>query len=63
MPSEECFSKALYTIDIGQNDLTAGYFSGKTTEEVRADIPDILNKFTTAMKVWFDAILQTHGGV
>ncbi|KAG0499910.1 hypothetical protein HPP92_004165 [Vanilla planifolia] len=50
LPGEDRFSKALYTIDIGQNDITSGYFSGKTTEEVRADIPDILNKFTISMK-------------
>ncbi|WOL14364.1 esterase-like [Canna indica] len=46
LPKEEYFSQALYTFDIGQNDLTAAYFSNMTTEEVKAVIPDILDKFT-----------------
>ncbi|WOL14379.1 GDSL esterase/lipase [Canna indica] len=46
LPKEEYFSQALYTFDIGQNDLTAAYFSNMTTEEVKAAIPDILDKFT-----------------
>ncbi|XP_020599287.1 GDSL esterase/lipase At3g26430 [Phalaenopsis equestris] len=50
LPSEDFFSKALYTFDIGQNDLTAGYFLGMTTEEVKANIPDILDQFTIAIK-------------
>ncbi|KAK8933608.1 GDSL esterase/lipase [Platanthera zijinensis] len=50
LPSEELFSKALYTFDIGQNDLTAGYHLGLTTDEVKETIPDILNQFTVAIK-------------
>ncbi|PKA66167.1 GDSL esterase/lipase [Apostasia shenzhenica] len=50
LPSEVYFSEALYTFDIGQNDLTAGYFLGMTTDEVKAYIPDVLNEFTTAIK-------------
>ncbi|XP_047308847.1 alpha-L-fucosidase 3-like [Impatiens glandulifera] len=45
MPHDDYFSKALYTFDIGQNDLTAGYFDNKTVEEVRAEIPNILSHF------------------
>lgn len=51
LPKEEYFSQGLYTFDIGQNDLTAGYFSGMTTDEVKAAVPDILNKFAVAVKV------------
>uniref|UniRef100_A0A7N0UVJ7 GDSL esterase/lipase n=1 Tax=Kalanchoe fedtschenkoi TaxID=63787 RepID=A0A7N0UVJ7_KALFE len=50
LPKAEVFSKALYTFDIGQNDLTGGYFSNKTTDEVRQSVPDILDKFRTAVK-------------
>ncbi|KAI0516076.1 hypothetical protein KFK09_008748 [Dendrobium nobile] len=50
LPNEEYFSKALYTFDIGQNDLTAGYFLGMTTEEVKVNIPDILDQFAVAIK-------------
>lgn len=45
------FSRALYTFDIGQNDLTAGYFLNMTTDEVRAFIPDVLGQFKTFVKV------------
>lgn len=51
LPKEEYFSQGLYTFDIGQNDLTAGYFSGMTTDEVKAAVPDILNKFSEIVKV------------
>ncbi|XP_074573914.1 alpha-L-fucosidase 3-like [Curcuma longa] len=50
LPKEEYFSRALYTIDIGQNDLTEGYFRNLTTEEVKSTIPDILDKFVLAIQ-------------
>ncbi|XP_058111545.1 GDSL esterase/lipase At3g26430-like isoform X1 [Magnolia sinica] len=50
LPKEDYFPRALYTFDIGQNDLTSGFFSGLTEDEVIATIPDILNKFTTAVQ-------------
>ncbi|KAH7681650.1 GDSL lipase/esterase protein [Dioscorea alata] len=50
LPPEDYFSRALYTFDIGQNDLTAGYFQGMTTEEVKTYIPDVLDKFTIVVK-------------
>ncbi|KAG8497151.1 hypothetical protein CXB51_008388 [Gossypium anomalum] len=40
MPKEEDFSSALYTFDIGQNDLTAGYFLNMSKDEVKAYVPD-----------------------
>ncbi|KAI6686614.1 hypothetical protein NL676_032527 [Syzygium grande] len=45
LPKAEVFSEALYTFDIGQNDLTAGYFMNMSTSEVRAYIPDVLGQF------------------
>ncbi|GLT74597.1 hypothetical protein SLA2020_463850 [Shorea laevis] len=50
LPKKEDFSRALYTFDIGQNDLTAGYFSNMTTDEVRAYVPDLLNHFQNIVK-------------
>ncbi|XXG49740.1 hypothetical protein AAC387_Pa02g3831 [Persea americana] len=50
LPKEEYFSQGLYTFDIGQNDLTAAYFSGMTTAEVIAAVPDIVNHFSKVVK-------------
>eukprot|EP00268_Persea_americana_P055670 TRINITY_DN6495_c0_g1_i5.p1 TRINITY_DN6495_c0_g1~~TRINITY_DN6495_c0_g1_i5.p1 ORF type:complete len:387 (-),score=61.53 TRINITY_DN6495_c0_g1_i5:164-1324(-) len=50
LPKEEYFSKGLYTFDIGQNDLGAAYFSGMTTDEVIAAVPDILKHFSEIIK-------------
>ncbi|KAJ0725808.1 putative alpha-L-fucosidase [Helianthus annuus] len=50
MPKVEDFSHALYTFDIGQNDLTAGLFQNLTVEEVRASVPDIVGQFKTVVK-------------
>lgn len=44
------FSKALYTFDIAQNDLSYGY-QHSSEEQVRASIPDILNTFSEAVQV------------
>lgn len=51
LPKEDYFSKALYTFDIGQNDLTAGYKLNLTTEQVKAYVPDVLSQFSAAVKV------------
>jgi hypothetical protein len=51
MPKRDYFPKALYTFDIGQNDLGEGFFSNMTIEEVNASVPDIINKFSTNVKV------------
>ncbi|KAL6983782.1 Alpha-L-fucosidase 3 [Sarracenia purpurea var. burkii] len=51
LPKAEDFSQALYTFDIGQNDLTAGYFLNMSTHQVLAYIPDVLDQFKTAVKV------------
>ncbi|XP_074369451.1 esterase-like isoform X1 [Apium graveolens] len=42
MPKKEHFSKALYTIDIGQNDIGMGLFTNKSIEEVKASVPDMI---------------------
>ena len=51
LPKAKYFSRALYTFDIGQNDLTAGYFMNMTSSEVKAYIPDVLGQFKTVVKV------------
>ncbi|PPS17188.1 hypothetical protein GOBAR_AA03386 [Gossypium barbadense] len=50
LPKEEDFSSALYTFDIGQNDLTSGYFLNMSVDEVKAYVPDVLNQFHTIIK-------------
>lgn len=51
MPKEEYFQEALYTFDIGQNDLTAGFSGNMTLLQVNASIPDIIKSFTSNIKV------------
>ena len=51
LPAKDKFSSALYTFDIGQNDLTTGYKLGMTTEQVKAYVPDLISQFTTVIKV------------
>ncbi|XP_062023011.1 esterase-like [Rosa rugosa] len=54
MPKEEYFSNALYTFDIGQNDLGEGFFSNLTIQEVNASVPDIITGFSTNIKKIYD---------
>ena len=52
MPKGDYLSKALYTFDIGQNDLVEGFFFGNMTiEEVNDSMHDIVNKFSINVKV------------
>ncbi|KAH7515716.1 hypothetical protein FEM48_Zijuj10G0055900 [Ziziphus jujuba var. spinosa] len=50
LPKEDSFSQALYTFDIGQNDLTAGYKLNLTTEQVKAYVPDVLSQLYNTIK-------------
>lgn len=50
LPKEDYFTRALYTFDIGQNDLTAGYKLNMTSEQVKAYIPDVLHQFSKVVK-------------
>ncbi|KAK4845750.1 hypothetical protein QYF36_008667 [Acer negundo] len=49
LPRPRDFSRALYTFDIGQNDLSYG-FQHSSEEQVRASIPDILDQFSKAVQ-------------
>ena len=51
LPKAEVFSRALYTFDIGQNDLAAGYFLNMSTDQIRAYVPDVLAQFNNTIKV------------
>ncbi|GER56006.1 GDSL esterase/lipase, partial [Striga asiatica] len=51
LPKEDYFSRALYTFDIGQNDLTAGYKLNLSTEQVKAYVPDLLSQLSTVIKL------------
>lgn len=51
LPKEEYFSQALYTFDIGQNDLGAGFFGNLSIQEVNASVPDIVSNFSMDFKV------------
>ncbi|RHN77926.1 putative alpha-L-fucosidase [Medicago truncatula] len=50
IPKEDYYSKALYTFDIGQNDLTAGFFGNKTIQQVNTTVPDIVKSFIDNIK-------------
>uniref|UniRef100_A0A0D9X0Y1 Esterase n=1 Tax=Leersia perrieri TaxID=77586 RepID=A0A0D9X0Y1_9ORYZ len=50
LPKAEYFSQALYTFDIGQNDITTGFFINMTTEQVIAYIPDLMERLTTIIQ-------------
>ncbi|MCL7043228.1 hypothetical protein MKW94_023251, partial [Papaver nudicaule] len=49
LPKPEDFSKALYTFDIGQNDISFG-LEHTSERETRASIPNILNKFSQSVQ-------------
>ena len=50
LPRPEEFSKALYVLDIGQNDVSAGIRS-MTKEQFIKEVPDIIKQFGIAVKV------------
>uniref|UniRef100_A0A0E0I2Y8 Esterase n=1 Tax=Oryza nivara TaxID=4536 RepID=A0A0E0I2Y8_ORYNI len=50
LPKAEYFSQALYTFDIGQNDITTGFFINMTSEQVIAYIPDLMERLTNIIQ-------------
>jgi len=50
IPRPNDFSRALYTFDIGQNDLAYG-FQHTSEEQVRESIPNILRNFSQLIQV------------
>lgn len=57
LPRQEDFAKALYTFDIGQNDLSVG-FRKMSFDQLRAAIPDIVNQLASAVQVSWHLSLQ-----
>lgn len=51
LPRKEYFSQALYTFDIGQNDLTTGLKLNLTTDQIKSYIPDVLDQLSNAIRV------------
>ncbi|XP_021733716.1 GDSL esterase/lipase At5g14450-like [Chenopodium quinoa] len=49
LPRQEDFAKALYTFDIGQNDLSVA-FRTMNNEQIRAAIPNIISQFSSAVQ-------------
>uniref|UniRef100_A0A6N2MAT8 Alpha-L-fucosidase n=1 Tax=Salix viminalis TaxID=40686 RepID=A0A6N2MAT8_SALVM len=49
LPRAEDFSKALYTFDLGQNDLSVG-FRKMSFDQLRAAMPDIVNQLASAVQ-------------
>lgn len=54
IPSQDSFGKALYMLDIGQNDL-AGAFYSKSFDQILASIPYILQEFEAGIMKLYDA--------
>lgn len=52
VPRPEEFAKALYTFDIGQNDLSVG-FRKLSSDQLKAALPDIIGQLAAAVKVSF----------
>ncbi|TXG55873.1 hypothetical protein EZV62_017186 [Acer yangbiense] len=50
LPRLEDFSKALYTLDCGQNDLHYGLITSTSEEQAKASIPSVINHFATAVE-------------
>ncbi|WVZ66513.1 hypothetical protein U9M48_015722 [Paspalum notatum var. saurae] len=51
LPRADYFSQALYTFDIGQNDITSSYLQcNKSTEEVQGIIPDLMERLTSIIQ-------------
>ncbi|KAK4274014.1 hypothetical protein QN277_017306 [Acacia crassicarpa] len=50
MPKNEYFGKALYTFDIGQNDIYVGVTANQTVEQINASIPNIIKGLSKNIK-------------
>ncbi|CAI9102291.1 OLC1v1000534C1 [Oldenlandia corymbosa var. corymbosa] len=53
IPGADVFQKALYTFDIGQNDL-AGAFYSKSFDQIVASIPNILTEFEKGIEILYE---------
>lgn len=60
LPRPEDFSKALYTLDCGQNDLHFGITSMGDEEKAVASIPSLINQFALAIEVLSLSVLYIY---
>ena len=51
MPKAKYFSQALYTIDMGQIDITQLFLNNKTDEEIKAAVPALIASLSSNIKV------------
>ncbi|PKA63007.1 GDSL esterase/lipase [Apostasia shenzhenica] len=51
--NEEGFKKALYMVDIGQNDLSGAFDSNATYDQVVSKIPSIISEIINALKILY----------
>ncbi|XP_042515205.1 GDSL esterase/lipase At3g26430-like [Macadamia integrifolia] len=62
LPKEEFLGQALYTFDIGQNDIGLGLFNNQSPEEIKADIPDVISKLSKNIQDRNDDQGPLHNG-
>ncbi|XVF63213.1 hypothetical protein PTKIN_Ptkin09bG0069800 [Pterospermum kingtungense] len=53
LPRPGDFSKAIYTLDIGHNDLAYGYLVHRAEGKILASIPEIVNQFSQAVNLLY----------
>ncbi|XP_062105616.1 GDSL esterase/lipase At5g14450-like [Humulus lupulus] len=58
-PRPEDFSKSLFIVDIGQNDLAAGFRTMMTNEKLLAEIPDMMNLFSLGIQFLYQQGART----
>lgn len=63
LPRKEYFSQALYTFDIGQNDLVSGLKLNMTNDQIKAYIPDVLNQYSDAIRVSNDSDISPYTAI
>lgn len=51
MPKPQYFAQALYTIDIGQIDITQEFLNNKTDDQVKAVVPRLVASLSSNIKV------------
>ena len=51
MPKQEYFSQALYTLDIGQIDITQEFLTNKTDDEIKAVVPGLISSLSSNIQV------------
>ncbi|KAK8647024.1 hypothetical protein V6N13_120782 [Hibiscus sabdariffa] len=53
LPRPDDFSQAIYTLDIGHNDLAYGYLQHRPEAKIRASVPRMLNLFSQAVHLLY----------